>query len=310
MAEKTDPEHPTVGMIGLGIMGAGMAQNLLKGGVDLVVYNRTRARTDRFRDQGASVADSPRELAARCGVILVCVGDTPDVREVLLGADGVVQGASPDTLVIDLSTISPAATREMATELNAHDIHLCDAPVSGGSEGAAAGTLSVMLGGAPEDVERARPYLEMVGRTITHMGPVGSGQLCKLVNQALGAVTMLAVSEALTLAKACGLDPSTVIEATSGGAAGSWLLSNRGPQMVARDWTPGFMIDLQQKDLRLVLEAADEAGVPLLATGMVSQMYGSLIHAGFGRDGNHTLIRAVERLAGFDENGSVPPPPA
>jgi 3-hydroxyisobutyrate dehydrogenase-like beta-hydroxyacid dehydrogenase len=297
--DDTRAKEGTAGFIGLGIMGTGMARNLLAAGVDLVVYNRTAARTEPLVEAGASVAASPRDLAARCDVILLCVSDTPDVTEVIMGDEGVAAGVRAGALVIDLSTISPEVTRSIGAKLAEQGVGFCDAPVSGGSEGAAKGTLSIMVGGSPEDVERAGPYLRAMGRTITHMGPVGSGQVCKLVNQALGAVTMLGVSEALLLARAGGLDPATAIEATAGGAGGSWLLSNRGPQMVARDWTPGFAIDLQQKDLRLVLEAADTYGVPLLATSTVFQLYRTLQRAGLGAEGNHALVKAVEHLAGL-----------
>lgn len=301
MSQEADAARPQVGMIGLGIMGTGMAQNLLKGGAELVVYNRTASKAEPLKEAGAAVAASPREVGERCSIILVCVSDTPDVEEVLTGDDGVVQTAASGSLVVDLSTIAPATTRAIASSLAERGIGFCDAPVSGGSEGAANGTLSIMVGGDDADVERAKPYLEMMGKTVTHVGPVGAGQTCKLVNQVFGAVTMLAVCEGLVLAQAAGLDPALAIEATKGGAGGSWLLSNRGPQMVDRDWRPGFMIDLQQKDLRLVLEAAADAGVPLLATGVVSQLYGSLQHDGLGREGNHALYRAVERIAGLGD---------
>jgi 3-hydroxyisobutyrate dehydrogenase-like beta-hydroxyacid dehydrogenase len=291
--------HGTVGFIGLGIMGTGMCRNLLAAGMDLVVYNRTRSRTEPLAGAGAAVADSPRDLAQRCDVVLLCVSDTPDVTEVLLGEEGVASGARSGTLIVDLSTISPEATRSIAARLADQGVGFCDAPVSGGSEGAAKGTLSIMVGGAVDDVERAMPYLQAMGRTITHMGPVGSGQLCKLVNQVLGAVTMLGVSEALLLASAGGLDLTKAIAATEGGAGGSWLLSNRGPQMIARDWAPGFTIDLQQKDLRLVLDAADAYGVPLLATSTVFNLYRALQRADLGAEGNHALVKAIERLAGL-----------
>jgi 3-hydroxyisobutyrate dehydrogenase-like beta-hydroxyacid dehydrogenase len=297
--DDTSLDQVTAGFIGLGIMGTGMARNLLAAGVDLVVYNRTPARAEPLVEAGATVADSPRDLAQRCDVILLCVSDTPDVLEVIMGDNGVAAGVKPGSLVIDLSTISPEVTQTIGAKLADQGVGFCDAPVSGGSEGAAKGTLSIMVGGSPADVERAGPFLRAMGSTITHMGPVGSGQVCKLVNQVLGAVTMLGVSEALLLARAGGLDPATAIAATAGGAGGSWLLSNRGPQMVARDWAPGFTMDLQQKDLRLVLEAADTYGVPLLATSTVFQLYRTLQQAGLGAEGNHALVKAVERLAGF-----------
>ncbi len=288
----------TVGVVGLGIMGSGMAHNLVRAGFDVVVHNRTASRMEPLAAVGAATAADPAELAASCDVVLTCVSDTPDVEEVVLGPRGVVRGARPGTLVVDTSTIAPAATRRIAGELAAAGVRFLDAPVSGGSEGAAQGTLSIMVGGSAEDLATVRPVLETIGRTVTHVGPVGAGQTCKLVNQVLVVVTMLGVSEALLLADAGGLDLATTIAAVKGGAAGSWMLANRGPQVAARDWRPGFTIDLQQKDLRLVLEAADELGVPLLATAQVFQLYRALQQAGLGGDGNHALAQAVERLAG------------
>jgi 3-hydroxyisobutyrate dehydrogenase len=231
-------------------------------------------------------------------VVLVCVSDTPDVESVLFGPDGVAAGAAAGTLVVDASTIAPAATRDFSERLARQGVALVDAPVSGGSEGAKNGTLSIMVGGAEADVERARPVLEAIGRTITHVGPVGAGQTCKLVNQVLVVVNMLAVAEALQLAEAGGLDPSVAIQAVQGGAGGSWMLTNRGPQVVADDWRPGFTVDLQQKDLRLVLDAADELGVPLLGTATVFQLYRTLQARGLGGEGNHALAKALYALAG------------
>jgi 3-hydroxyisobutyrate dehydrogenase-like beta-hydroxyacid dehydrogenase len=286
-----------VGVVGLGIMGSGMADNLLAKGHDVSVYNRTAARTHAFATAGATVRGTPAELAAACDVVLVCVSDTPDVEAVLFGPEGVSTGAPNGALVVDASTISPDATRSFAARLATQGVGFVDAPVSGGSEGAAKGTLSIMVGGSADEVERARPVLEAIGKTITHVGPVGAGQTCKLVNQILVVVTMLGVSEALLLAQAGGLDLDKTIAAVEGGAAGSWMLSNRGPQVVRRDWRPGFTIDLQQKDLRLVLEAADSLGVPLLATSTVFQLYRTLQAAGLGAEGNHALAKALEHLA-------------
>jgi 3-hydroxyisobutyrate dehydrogenase len=236
--------------------------------------------------------------------VFLSVSDTPDVEQVLFGGNGLaeqdslVSGMRPGTLVVDHSTVSPAATRVWGKRLAEQGISFLDAPVSGGSEGAANGTLSIMVGGDTADVERARPYLEAMGSTITHTGPVGTGQLCKLVNQVLVVVNMLAVSEGLLLAQAGGLDPAVAIAATKGGAGGSWMLANRGPQLVERDFRPGFTIDLQQKDLRLVLESADELGIPALATSMVHQLYRVLQNDGLGGEGNHALAKALEKLSG------------
>ncbi|MCB8988863.1 MAG: NAD(P)-dependent oxidoreductase, partial [Ardenticatenaceae bacterium] len=233
-------------------------------------------------------------------IILVCVSDTPDVEAVILGADGVIAGAKAGALVVDHSTISPTATKEIAAQLAAKGVQMLDAPISGGSEGAAKGTLSIMVGGNEAQFARALPVFQAMGKTITHVGPTGAGQTVKLVNQILVVVGMLGVGEALLFAQAGGLDLEKTLTAVSGGAAGSWSLSNRGPQMVQRDWRPGFTIDLQQKDLRLVLEAADQFGVPTLGTSMVFQLYRTLQQQGLGGDGNHALVKALEHLAGLE----------
>jgi len=289
-----------IGFIGLGIMGRGMTRNLLKAGQDVTVWNRTAARMDEFAAAGAKTAPSPADLAARCDVILVCVSDTPDVEQVLFGENGVGAGVKPGALVVDHSTISPQKTVEMAKRLNAQGAAYLDAPVSGGSEGAAKGTLSIMIGGAAADVERALPVLQAYGKTITHVGGQGAGQMAKLVNQILVVVNQLAASEALLFAQSGGLDLAKTLEAVKSGAAGSWMLANRGPQMIVRDFRPGFTIDLQQKDLRLALEAADEMGVPLIATSLVFQLYRTLQAQGLGGEGNHGLVKALEKMMGVE----------
>lgn len=287
----------TVGFAGIGIMGSGMAANLVAAGHDVVVWNRTRAKAEAVA--GAKVADTPAALARHVGIVMICVSDTPDVAEVLDGDDGLLDGLRQGSLVVDHSTISPSATVEFAARAGEKGAAWLDAPVSGGSEGAQRGTLSIMVGGSPADLERARPYLEAVGTNITHVGPVGAGQTAKIVNQILVVVNQLAASEALLLAEAAGLDLEDTLAAVSGGAAGSWMLSNRGPQMIQRDWRPGFTIDLQQKDLRLALEAADQLGVPLPGTALVFQLYRALQTRGLGGEGNHALVKALEEMAGI-----------
>ncbi|MCL4805598.1 MAG: NAD(P)-dependent oxidoreductase [Anaerolineae bacterium] len=289
-----------IGFIGLGIMGGGMAANLLKAGFDVVVWNRTPGRITPLAAAGAAVADSPAAVAAGCGIIITCVSDTPDVEEVILGPRGVIEGIRSGSLVIDCSTISPAVTRAIAGRLQAVGAHMLDAPVSGGSEGAARGTLSIMVGGEAEQVRRAMPALQAMGKTITHVGGHGAGQMAKLVNQILVVVTMQGVAEALLFAQAGELDLEKTLAAVGGGAAGSWMLNNRGPQVIRRDWRPGFTVDLQQKDLRLVLEAADEMGIPLPSTALVFQYYRALQQQGLGGEGNHALVKALERLAGME----------
>lgn len=287
-----------VGFVGIGIMGGGMARNLVAAGFDVGVWNRTKSKAEAIG--GAAVAGSPRDLAERCDVILICVSDSADVEAVVNGDDGILAGLSAGALVVDHSTISPAVTRELAAAVARAGGSWVDAPVSGGSEGAANGTLSIMVGGEDSDVARAMPYFEAMGKTITHVGPVGSGQLVKIVNQMLVVINQLAVSESLLFAEAAGLDLDATLQAVTGGAAGSWMLANRGPQMVERDWRPGFTIDLQLKDLRLVLEAADELGVPALGTSLAFHLYRTLQQQGLGSEGNHAMVKALEQMTGFE----------
>lgn len=293
-----------VGFIGLGIMGRGMARNLLKAGFPVRVWNRTATRMDELAADGAQPSASPAELAGQCDIIITCVSDTPDVEAVLLGENGVIAGVQSGALVIDMSTISPQATQEFAEKLGAKGVKMLDAPVSGGSEGAAKGTLSIMIGGDAADVERAMPVFQAMGKTITHVGGTGAGQTVKLVNQILVVGSMQSMAEALLFAQAGGVDLEKTLVAVSGGAGGSWTLSNRGPQLIKRDWRPGFMIDLQAKDLRLVLDAADDLGAPLPSTALIFQLYRTLQAQGLGAEGNHALIKALERMAGIEVGGA------
>lgn len=288
-----------IGYIGLGIMGRGMAHNILRAGFPLTVWNRSAERLSGLVEAGATAAKSPSDAAANCDIIFICVSDTPDVEQVILGENGVIHGAKKGALVIDTSTISPKATREIAAQLAERGISMLDAPVSGGSEGAEKGTLSIMVGGESAAFERAAAVFKSIGKTITHMGPSGSGQATKLVNQILCVANMLAASEALLLAQASGLDLKNTLQAVGGGAGGSWMLVNRGPQVAARDFRPGFTIDLQQKDLRLVLEAADELGLPLSLTSTIHGYYNILQRQGMGGEGNHALVKALEQLSGI-----------
>lgn len=289
-----------IGFVGLGIMGRGMARNILKAGFPLRVWNRTASRMDELAADGAGPASSPGDVAFHSDIIITCVSDTPDVEQVILGESGIIHGARPGSLVIDMSTISPQATQRIAVQLAERDIAMLDAPVSGGSEGAARGTLSIMVGGESEQFERALPVFQAMGKTITHVGPIGAGQTTKLVNQILVVGHALAMGEALLFAQAGGVDLRKALAAVAGGAAGSWMLSNRGPQILARDWRPGFTIDLQQKDVRLVLQEADRLGVPLPGTALIHQLYRTLQTRGLGHEGNHALVKALENLAGIE----------
>ena len=289
-----------IGYAGMGIMGRGMAGCLLRDGHDVTVWNRTRARTDDLAAAGAAVAETPAALAAGCEVVMVCVSDTPDVEEITLGNEGLIHGVAEGKLIVDHSTISASATRRLAAAVGESGARWVDAPVSGGSEGAERGTLSIMVGGEMDDVADARPIMDSYGSSITHVGPIGAGQMVKQVNQVLVVINGLAMAEALLLAKAGDLDLDATIDAVKDGAAGSWMLANRGPQVVDRDWRPGFTIDLQQKDLRLVLESADELAVPLPATSLVFQLYRALQRRGLGHEGNHAIVKALEEMAGLE----------
>jgi 3-hydroxyisobutyrate dehydrogenase len=277
-----------------------MVHNLLKAGFSVCVWNRTASRADEFVTAGATVAASPAELASRSDIIITCVSNTPDVQAVILGENGVIHGAALGALVIDMSTISPQSTREIAAALAERGVQMLDAPISGGSEGAARGTLSIMVGGDAAQVERALPVFQAMGKTITHVGAIGAGQTVKLVNQILVVGNALAMSEALLFAQASGVDLRKTLDAVMPGAAGSWMLSNRGPQILNRDWRPGFTIDLQTKDVALILDAANAIGAPLPGTALIFQFYRTLQAQGLGAEGNHALIKALERLAGIE----------
>lgn len=285
-----------LGYIGLGTMGGGMVSHLISAGHPLTVWNRTTSKT---KGLGARVVESPQEVGPEADIVFICVSDTPDVEEVVFGDFGVVHGMTDGDVIVDHSTISPVATRDFAARAADLGVDWIDAPVSGGSEGAARGTLAVMAGGDPEVFERVRPFMDAYSSSIVHVGDEpGSGQMVKAVNQVLVVLNQLAASEALMLADAAGLDLHKTLAAVEGGAAGSWMLSNRGPQMIERDWRPGFTIDLQQKDLRLVLEAADQLGTSLPGTALVYQLYRSLQTRGLGSEGNHALVKALENLTG------------
>jgi 3-hydroxyisobutyrate dehydrogenase len=290
-----------LGFIGLGIMGRGMTANLVDAGHQVTVWNRTAAKAEGL---DVRVVENATAVGPESDVVFVCVSDTPDVEEVVFGDYGVIHGMTEGDILVDHSTISPMVTREFAKQARELGVSWVDAPVSGGSEGAEKGTLAVMAGGPSAAVERARPFMEAFSSSIVHVGEEpGSGQMVKAVNQALVVINQLAASEALMLADSAGLDLNKTLAAVEGGAAGSWMLSNRGPQMIERDWRPGFTIDLQQKDLRLVLEAADEVGAVMPGVSLVYQLYRSLQERGLGGEGNHALVKALENLTGHELGG-------
>jgi len=287
-----------VGFIGLGTMGMPMVRNLMKAGFTVTVYNRTAAKAERMAKEGATKAGSPKEVAAGSPVIITCVSDTPDVETVLLGKGGIIEGIKTGSVVIDMSTISPEATRRMAARLAEKGCQMLDAPVSGGEQGAIDGTLSIMVGGEAAVLERCRPVLAAMGKTIAHVGPNGMGQTVKLMNQVLVAGNLNAAVEALMFARKQGVDLPKAIDAIKGGAAGSWQFTNLAPRMVKRDFRPGFKVGLMQKDLKLVMEAARSTGTPLPGTSLVYQMFSSLDAVTEGGSGTQALVKALERLAG------------
>ncbi|MEX2446326.1 MAG: NAD(P)-dependent oxidoreductase [Dehalococcoidia bacterium] len=299
-------EQPVVGVVGLGIMGLPMARNLLQAGYRVVAYNRSRPRLDEAVAAGAEAATSPADAASRADVTVVCVTASADVQAVVLGVEGVpgvAEGARAGSVVIDMSTISPAVTREVAETLAQRDVEMLDAPVSGGEQGAVNGTLSIMVGGRAETLERVRPVLEAMGSRITHCGPIGAGQTVKLCNQIAVVLNNLAMAEALIFCQKSGVDPSTMLEAISAGAAGSWQISNLGPRIVERDFAPGFKVSLQQKDLRLALEAAEAVGVPLAGTALVHQLFAAVEGRTGGDVGTQALVQALEAMTGVEVGG-------
>lgn len=289
-----------VAFIGLGTMGIGMSLNVLKAGHAVTVHNRTRQKEEAVAKQGAKRAESPKEAAEGAGIIVTMVSDTPDVEAVVLGTNGVIHGAPQGAIVIDMSTISPAATRRMAEELGKKGIKMLDAPVSGGPEGAEQGTLAIMVGGDAADFEKASPILEIMGKTVTHVGPIGAGQITKAINQIIISGTYLTVAEGLTLGIKAGLDMHKVIDAISGGAAGSWVLHNRGINVVNNTYPLGFRVKLHHKDLKIALDTARELAVTLPATALVAQIENGLIARGYGDDDVSAIGRNIREQSGLE----------
>jgi len=281
-----------IGFIGLGLMGTGMSKNLLKAGYPVTVWNRTASKMEPLVRAGAEAAGSPKEVAQKSDVIIDIVTDSPDVMEVLLSPNGVIHGAEPGTVCIDMSTISPITTREIAAKLIEKGVRMMDAPVSGGVIGARDGTLSIMVGGDESLFQECLPIFEAMGKTITHVGGIGDGQITKAVNQILVGTTMLGVAEALVFAKKSGVDVEKCHAAVSGGAAGSWQLTNNGGRVLRGDMEPGFKIKDYLKDLR-----TESIEMPLPATSLVQQMYRSMQAEGLMEKGTQAISMVVERLA-------------
>jgi 2-hydroxy-3-oxopropionate reductase len=291
---ETVPRKRRVGLVGPGIMGRPMAFNLLAAGHALAVFARRPEAAVPLAERGAVVCQTPRAVAERADVVFTCVSDTPDVEAVLLGPDGVIEGARPGTVVVDMSTVSPSATQRIAAALSERGVEMLDAPVSGGEAGALAGTLSIMVGGRAEVYAQVLPLLQVLGRNIVHVGDHGAGQVAKLCNQVVVAETIAGVAEALLLARRAGVDPAKVREALLGGFAGSRILEVHGQRMLEGNYAPGFKASLHDKDMRLVREAAAELGIELPGADLVGRWISRLVHEGKGDLDSSAVAQVLE----------------
>jgi len=289
-----------VAFIGMGTMGTAMALNIIKAGHEVTVHNRSREKEEPVAQAGARRATSPKDASRGADIIITCVSDTPDVEGVVLGENGVIHGALAGAIVVDMSTISPSATRRMAAELAKKGIRMLDAPVSGGSEGAQKGTLTIMVGGEAEDVAQAMPVLSAMGKSITHVGPSGAGQFTKAINQVIISGVYLAVAEGMTLGLKAGLDMEKVVQALAGGAAGSWVLNFRSGNMIKNEYPLGFRVRLHRKDLGIALEAAKEMGVFLPCAALVEQIENGLMSLGFGDEDMSAMARLIRKHSGLE----------
>ena len=289
-----------VAFVGLGIMGAPMARNLVAAGHDVIGVNRSRPAVDRLVEAGGRAAGSVAEAVAGAEVVITMLPDSPDVEAVALGEDGIYANATPGTLHVDCSTIRPDVAARLAVEGSAHRLAVVDAPVSGGEAGAIEASLSIMVGGEPADFEDARPVLEAVGKTIVHVGPAGSGQTVKAANQLIVAANIEVLAEAVVFLEAYGVDTKAALEVLGGGLAGSTVLNRKGPNMLAREFKPGFRLALHHKDLGIVTSAAREAGVAIPLGAVVAQLVGALVARGDGGLDHSGLLKLVTELSGRD----------
>ena len=290
-----------VGFVGLGTMGLAMAANARRAGFDVSAWNRTPGRAGDLEELGVKILDSPAAVAAASDIVITMVSDTPDVEAVLFGEDGVASAARADTLIIDCSTIAPSGSWDFAARLRERGLRMVDAPVSGGSEGAKNATLTIFVGGDEGDVEHARPVLNALGRTITHVGPIGAGQAVKAVNQVILAGAYLGVAEGVVLAIKAGLDVEQVVGALGGGAAQSWVLANRSGRMIDNDYPLGFKVSLHRKDLAIALDLAAQLGATLPVSALAAQLENGLVADGHGDDDMSALARSIRGLSGLDD---------
>jgi 2-hydroxy-3-oxopropionate reductase len=293
MAEK-------VGFIGLGIMGRPMAKNLIEAGYDLDVYNRTREKAEELASEGATVAGSPKEVAEQSDVVITMLPDSPQVEDVLTGEEGVLEGVREGALIVDMSTISPVITEELSQKAKEKGASMLDAPVSGGDVGAIEGTLAIMVGGSEEDFERASPLFEVMGKTVTHVGPSGTGQVVKAANQIVVALTIEAVSEALVLGSKGGVAPEKILDVLGGGLAGNKVMEVKREKLLGHSFDPGFRIELHHKDLGIALAAGREYGVTLPVTAIVDQMLETLKMRGKGDRDHSAILTLIEESSGHE----------
>jgi len=289
-----------VGYIGLGLMGRSMARNILKAGFPLVVHNRSQSAVDELVAEGAERAHSPREVAEQVDVVFTNLPDSPDVEKVALGRDGIIEGAHDGLIFVDNSTIKPASARRIAEKLSAENVPALDAPVSGGDIGAKNGTLTIMVGGNASALERVMPILQAMGRTITHVGEAGAGQVAKAANQIMVAAQMVAMGELLVFSKKAGVDPRKVVDAIKAGAAQCWALDVKPPRLFEGNRNPGFKAHMQLKDLRIVLDTAKEYDIPVSGTVENTNLFQQMIDAGMGELDNSAVVGVVEKLAGVE----------
>jgi 2-hydroxy-3-oxopropionate reductase len=290
----------TVGYIGLGLMGKSIARNILKAGFPLVVHNRSREAVDELVAEGAKAAGSPAEVAAQVEVVFTNLPDTPDVEKVVLGENGILAGAQAGLIFVDNSTIKPAAARSLSTWLAEKGVLSLDAPVSGGDIGARNGTLAVMVGGPAEALEKVLPIFQAMGKTVTHVGDAGAGQVAKAANQIMVAAQMVAMGELLIFAQKAGVDPQKVVEAIKGGAAQCWTLDIKPARLFAGNRMPGFKAHMQAKDLNIILETAREYGIPLPSAAVDAQLFNAMLQNGMGELDNSAVIGIIETLAGVE----------
>jgi len=289
-----------VGYIGLGLMGKSIARNILKAGFTVVVHNRSQASVDELVAEGAVAANSPKEVAEQVDVIFTNLPDTPDVEKVTLGENGILTGAHDGLIFIDNSTIKPASARMIAEKLSAKNVFALDAPVSGGDIGARNGTLTIMVGGDASALEKAMPVFQAMGKTVTHVGDAGAGQVAKAANQIMVAAQMVAMGELLVFAKKAGVDPKKVVDAIKGGAAQCWTLDVKPPRLFDGNRNPGFKAHMQLKDLKIVLETAQEYDIPVSATTENTKLFQQMIDSGMGELDNSAVVGVIEKLAGIE----------